>query len=318
MADPLLRNRTYLNKALIGLLLLSLLANVAIGALAWKTHQDQRVIAADLHTTMVRTKPLIGWSKQVDGGQSVWNHIYGIDRRLNEIEDWSASIYLIWLNRNHDQLNRILLLANRSDYDRDGVVDAKDECPTIAVNPMRVNHRHPGCPIEDRDDDNVPDIEDVCPDEAVVDGVWNWKDDGLFRTYQTYRESLALSRVPKDRIEAAFYGCPDTDGDGIADRIDACPDTKPQYDANLDGCEDPNYPLRPGEYTIIKPTPTYISDETGKIGVFLATHTVGGTFINFGLHCEALDAAGARLPVGAKAPMAAAWGNCYAGTLNLP
>jgi outer membrane protein OmpA-like peptidoglycan-associated protein len=69
------------------------------------------------------------------------------------------------------------------DTDKDGIVDSKDTCPTVAGIASFA-----GCP--DTDGDGVKDSEDVCPKVA-----------GL----------------------TAFAGCPDTDGDGVPDTKDKCP-----------------------------------------------------------------------------------------------
>lgn len=88
----------------------------------------------------------------------------------------------------------------------------------------------------DRDDDGIPDIDDVCPDDyspttangcpgspvempdADSDGVFDINDDCPF-AYGPF----------------TTFGCPDTDGDGIRDSDDVCPDQVGQY---FDGCPD--------------------------------------------------------------------------------
>lgn len=69
------------------------------------------------------------------------------------------------------------------DTDKDGIVDSKDSCPTVAGLTAFA-----GCP--DTDGDGLADKDDACPNVA-----------GL----------------------TALAGCPDTDGDGITDLKDKCP-----------------------------------------------------------------------------------------------
>lgn len=69
------------------------------------------------------------------------------------------------------------------DTDKDGIVDSKDSCPTVAGIATFA-----GCP--DTDGDGIADKDDACPKVA-----------GL----------------------TAFAGCPDTDGDGVPDSKDKCP-----------------------------------------------------------------------------------------------
>ncbi|MFO0727444.1 MAG: OmpA family protein [Myxococcota bacterium] len=87
-----------------------------------------------------------------------------------------------------------------ADADQDGVLDAQDRCPDEAGPPPD------GCPDPDPDHDGVLGNNDQCPTEAGV----------------------------------APHGCPDTDGDGIRDSVDQCPDqaeTKNGY-KDADGCPD--------------------------------------------------------------------------------
>lgn len=88
------------------------------------------------------------------------------------------------------------------DRDRDGVSDARDQCPDRAGDP---DAPRPGCP-RDLDSDGVADAVDACP---TLPGV--------------------ASADPK------LHGCPpDRDGDGISDATDACPDEKGE--AKTQGC----------------------------------------------------------------------------------
>lgn len=109
------------------------------------------------------------------------------------------------------------------DTDGDGFADKDDECPTVAG-------RWNGCP--DSDFDGVADKDDKCPNDpgpATTGGCPNSAKD------------MDKDGVPDDKDEcptaagtAASQGCPDKDGDGFADKDDACPDLA----GNLKGCPD--------------------------------------------------------------------------------
>lgn len=125
------------------------------------------------------------------------------------------------------------------DTDGDGVLDIKDECPTVAGLPTLLGcpdadgdqvadkidlcpdvpgpFETLGCP--DTDADGIPDNEDLCPNEVGPkelngcpdldrdkDGVTNDMDD-----------------CPDEAGPATAKGCPDSDGDGVADKVDDCP-----------------------------------------------------------------------------------------------
>ncbi len=99
-----------------------------------------------------------------------------------------------------------------ADHDGDGVLDERDECPTVPEDRDGVDDQD-GCPEEDADKDGVPDQVDRCPKE------------------------------PEDRDGFADQdGCPDrdNDGDGLDDRIDQCPDQAEDKDGvdDDDGCPD--------------------------------------------------------------------------------
>lgn len=87
------------------------------------------------------------------------------------------------------------------DTDRDTVLDADDECPTVPMGD-RPDPARRGCPVADRDSDGVLDGDDQCVD------------------------------VPQgDRPDPARRGCPlsDRDSDGVNDADDQCADV-PQGD----------------------------------------------------------------------------------------
>ncbi|MDY6991256.1 MAG: OmpA family protein [Pseudomonadota bacterium] len=82
--------------------------------------------------------------------------------------------------------------------------------------------------IGDRDGDGVPDDEDQCPDntpEEISQGVYDDQDP---------------PRDPKNQPptrECDKIGCPiDTDGDGVGDYADQCPDTSAEYMMTAPAC----------------------------------------------------------------------------------
>jgi len=82
--------------------------------------------------------------------------------------------------------------------------------------------------IGDRDGDGVPDDEDQCPDntpEEISQGVYDDQDP---------------PRDPKNKPptrECDKIGCPiDTDGDGVGDYADQCPDTSAEYMTTAPAC----------------------------------------------------------------------------------
>jgi outer membrane protein OmpA-like peptidoglycan-associated protein len=116
------------------------------------------------------------------------------------------------------------------DMDGDGIVDARDQCPTAA------GEGRDGCPILDTDKDGIPDGTDNCvlvagvaptgcPPDADADGVFD-RDD----------------QCPNDKGPPP-QGCPadqDLDHDGIVDANDKCPkeaENKNGFD-DADGCPD--------------------------------------------------------------------------------
>lgn len=157
------------------------------------------------------------------------------------------------------------------DGDRDGVSDAKDQCPDLQGSwPML------GCP--DADGDSIPDHLDDCPFEAgaaALKGCPDRDGDGIADKDDRCPDHAGLpeldgcpdsdgDRIP-DHLDdcpdqpgtAALNGCPDRDGDGIPDRIDFCPDTpgKPEFngcpfaDTDKDGIpdEEDECPTIPGK-----------------------------------------------------------------------
>lgn len=98
------------------------------------------------------------------------------------------------------------------DSDGDGVVDLQDSCP--------LEHGLPpdGCPIRDRDGDGFPDPKDECPSEP-----------GIAPTGCPIRDAdqdgvLDATDECRDVPGIAPTGCPDQDQDGVLDRDDQCID----------------------------------------------------------------------------------------------
>ncbi|HEY6913589.1 MAG TPA: DUF5723 family protein, partial [Paludibacter sp.] len=148
-----------------------------------------------------------------------------------------------------------LVLGNRKDADKDGVIDRKDKCPET---PFGVVVDLKGCPV-DTDGDGVPDYldkcaktppeayslidQDGCPIDTDGDAVPDYMDkcpdtpaeafgfidaqgcpldtdaDGIF----DYKDKCANTPAG---VKVDSVGCPlDTDGDGVADYKDKCPET---------------------------------------------------------------------------------------------
>ncbi len=114
-------------------------------------------------------------------------------------------------------------LGAGKDTDGDGIVDKKDECPTV---PGLADFN--GCP--DRDGDGIVDKRDNCPDVAgPVDlkGCPDSDGDGIIDIED---------QCPNVAGGAALKGCPDTDGDGVIDMEDTCPNTPGLR--SMSGCPD--------------------------------------------------------------------------------
>jgi hypothetical protein len=109
-----------------------------------------------------------------------------------------------------------------------------DVCPTEygeLTEPSNVR----GCP--DRDNDGVADIEDLFPD----DGFYQTDVDNDGYPDQIGPEMDDCPIFPGTSNQSGVLGCPDSDGDGYADSIDAFPDDNLQWeDKDFDGVGD-NY-----------------------------------------------------------------------------
>ena len=109
-------------------------------------------------------------------------------------------------------------VIEEKDTDKDGIVDSKDKCPTVAG-----LAKYNGCPIPDSDKDGINDEEDQCP---TVAGIAKYKgcpipdadNDGV---------NDEEDKCPSIAGLARYKGCPipDTDNDGVNDEEDKCPNT---------------------------------------------------------------------------------------------
>ncbi len=115
--------------------------------------------------------------------------------------------------------------AGCPDADGDGFMDSADKCPKDYGFPETE-----GCP--DRDNDCFPDATDPCPDLAGPIAYGGCPDSDL--------DSIPdhLDACPDKLGLAEYKGCPepDTDGDGIIDKKDRCPEIADT--TNVYGCPD--------------------------------------------------------------------------------
>lgn len=127
-----------------------------------------------------------------------------------------------------------------ADRDGDGVLDASDQCPSLA-GPAD----NKGCPREapkDRDGDGLLDANDRCPDQPEdVDGFQD--DDGCPEADNDNDGVTDIAdKCPVEPGPVATFGCPvtDKDEDGVSDQKDACPNEPEDKDGykDDDGCPD--------------------------------------------------------------------------------
>ncbi|MBK6530476.1 MAG: OmpA family protein [Deltaproteobacteria bacterium] len=119
------------------------------------------------------------------------------------------------------------IVSEPLDADRDGFLDADDECPNEPAG-ATPDAQHRGCPTRDRDGDGVTDAGDLCPDApagehpdptragcpaADTDG------DGVFDP-----QDLCVTTPPGDHPDPERAGCPDgdDDADGVFNHVDQC------------------------------------------------------------------------------------------------
>jgi len=169
---------------------------------------------------------------------------------------------------------RNIALVGCQDADRDGVVDANDECPGTPSG-AAVDAGGCACDQRDADSDGVGDCSDACPstaDGAAVNeqgcscDVFDGDADGLNDCLDACPETPAGAAVDgsgcapterdsdSDGVFDAGDNCPETepglavdesgcaeaqrddDGDGVADPLDACPDTPAGQVPDGNGC----------------------------------------------------------------------------------
>jgi outer membrane protein OmpA-like peptidoglycan-associated protein len=125
------------------------------------------------------------------------------------------------------------------DTDKDGILDALDDCPTQAEDFDKFQDSD-GCPDPDNDSDGVADARDSCPNEAATCSgcpVRDGDNDGIVDS---------KDKCPKDAEDKDGFqdddGCPeaDNDKDGIIDNADKCPNVAEDKDGfeDIDGCPD--------------------------------------------------------------------------------
>lgn len=140
----------------------------------------------------------------------------------------------------------MMVVNEVGDQDGDGLNDKEDKCPSRAEDEDQFEDDD-GCPEDDNDQDRIPDLSDKCPlKPETVNGL---KDDDGCPDDVSDRDK---DGVPDDRdlcpdqagkmTAKEFYGCPDADGDNIADKADKCPAEPEDTDGfnDTDGCADPD------------------------------------------------------------------------------
>ncbi|HVH99954.1 MAG TPA: OmpA family protein [Enhygromyxa sp.] len=141
--------------------------------------------------------------------RDVVTHKLGVDNTFIS-HNFEALLGLsVVLNRRNTPAQQPVAVAEPvdDDRDRDGILNADDECVDVPEN-LNGYQDTDGCPEQDRDGDGYWDDQDTCPDEAGVDP----------------------------------DGCPigDSDGDGLLDDVDQCV-SEPETDNGFqdeDGCPD--------------------------------------------------------------------------------
>lgn len=104
------------------------------------------------------------------------------------------------------------------DKDGDGVADFQDDCPLAAGSVLTK-----GCP--DKDEDGIPDSDDACPDQPGLIGNGGCPIfDPVESTHPiTFKDSSVVLR-DSQFVKSADSLDLDTDGDGIPDEYDECPE----------------------------------------------------------------------------------------------
>ena len=118
------------------------------------------------------------------------------------------------------------------DSDGDGVPDYIDKCPDT---PHGVKVDNFGCPL-DSDGDGVPDYLDKCPDTPTgvkVDAMVVL----LIQMVMVFRIILINVLILHHGVKVDANGCPlDSDGDGVPDYLDKCPNTPTGVKVDASGC----------------------------------------------------------------------------------
>ena len=125
-----------------------------------------------------------------------------------------------------------------TDTDNDGVEDSADMCPSDPDDntTSTANSTH-GCP--DTDDDGVHDGIDNCPTEhdstkEVDANGCDIEPTSTDSDGDGWNDNVDMCPA----VSGTMSGCPDTDGDGVHDGLDACDNEAPTTDEDGDGCED--------------------------------------------------------------------------------
>jgi OOP family OmpA-OmpF porin len=102
------------------------------------------------------------------------------------------------------------------DTDGDGILDSRDQCPTVAG-----VAKYNGCPVPDTDNDGLKDDVDQCP---TVPGLAKYNGCPIPDT-DGDKINDEEDKCPTVAGVQRYQGCPvpDTDGDGVNDDNDKCP-----------------------------------------------------------------------------------------------
>lgn len=171
-----------------------------------------------------------------------WMHVFQPDAELRP-ED--ANVLVLGLHGVLDGIQRGTAKAQERDFDKDGIVDKLDACPSAPEDIDRFEDDD-GCPDPDNDQDSVLDPVDHCPREAEDRD--KFEDDDGCPDLDNDKDGIAdkddmcpVVAEDKDNFNDSD-GCPDEDNDrdGILDPHDLCinePENKNGY-ADGDGCPD--------------------------------------------------------------------------------
>ena len=159
------------------------------------------------------------------------------------------------------------VVVEEKDTDKDGIVDSKDKCPTVAG-----LAKYNGCPIPDSDKDGINDEEDKCP---TVAGTAKYKGCPIPDT-DNDGVNDEEDKCPSVAGLARYQGCPipDTDKDGVNDEEDKCPNTPgPKSNNGCPELKQYNFEAKAiqfgtGSSEFTKPA----SAELNKLATILAAH----------------------------------------------